>query len=195
MHEQGFVGAEFQSEGTQWGFYGLNHVVQSRTMWDVDVDFDALQGDYFRCLYGAAAEPVAALHEAFEQAVVEQEPMMAGFGLFLSPEVIARGKALIREGREAETSDKVQVRLDILAAQVEYGAQLMSARRAAETYNRTRDPEHGKQLVRERDAILSYIEANPVDGAYHLGGIGGQRGNINNYLKGHLWGIEDILKA
>ena len=192
MHRHGFVGAEFQGEGTLWGFYGLNHVVQSRTMWDVDVDFDALQRDYFRCLYGAAAEPVQALHEAFERAVVEQEPMMKGFGVFLSPEVIARGKALIREGREAEVSDEVQVRLDILAAQVEYGDRLMGARRAAETYNRTRDPDHLKRLVRERDAILSYIEANPVDGAYHLGGIGGERGNINGYLMGHFGGIDKI---
>ncbi len=192
LHRHGFVGAEFQGEGTLWGFYGLNHVVQSRTMWDVDVDFDALQRDYFRCLYGAAAEPVQALHEAFERAVVEQEPMMKGFGVFLSPEVIARGKALIREGREAEVSDEVQVRLDILAAQVEYGDRLMGARRAAETYNRTRDPDHLKRLVRERDAILSYIEANPVDGAYHLGGIGGERGNINGYLMGHFGGIDKI---
>ena len=192
LHQNGFVGAEFQSEGTLWGFYGLNHVVQSRTMWDVDVDFDALQGDYFRCLYGAAAEPVQALHEAFERAVVEQEPMMKGFGVFLSPEVIARGQALIRDARDAEASDEVQVRLDILAAQVEYGDRLMGARRVAETYNRTRHPDHLKRLVRERDAILSYIEANPVDGAYHLGGIGGERGNINGYLMGHFWGVDKI---
>ncbi|MCY3764813.1 MAG: hypothetical protein OXH06_05230 [Gemmatimonadetes bacterium] len=33
---------------------------------------------------------------------------------------------------------------------------------------------------------------NPVDGAYHLGGIGGQRGNINNFLLGHLWGVDRI---
>ena len=36
LHGRGFVGAEFQGEGTLWGFYGLNHVVQARTMWDVD---------------------------------------------------------------------------------------------------------------------------------------------------------------
>ena len=34
--------------------------------------------------------------------------------------------------------------------------------------------------------------ANPVDGAYHLGGIGGKRGNINNFLLGRLWGIDRI---
>lgn len=28
-----------------------------------------------------------------------------------------------------------------------------------------------KQLKEERDAILSYVEAHPVDGAYHLAGI------------------------
>ena len=38
LHRRGFVGAEFQGEGTLWGFYGLNHVVQARTLWDVDVD-------------------------------------------------------------------------------------------------------------------------------------------------------------
>jgi hypothetical protein len=192
LHRHGFVGAEFQGEGTLWGFYGLNHVVQARTMWDVDVDFDELQKDYFRCLFRAAAEPVKALHEAFERAVLEHEPMMKGLGAFLSPEVIARGRDLIREGRDAETSDDVQGRLDVLAAQVEYGGRLMGARRTAESYHRTRDQDHLKRLVRERDAIVSYIEANPVDGAYHLGGIGGQRGNINNYLLGHLWGIDKI---
>ncbi len=36
------------------------------------------------------------------------------------------------------------------------------------------------------------VPANPVDGAYHLGGIGGKRGNINNFLLGHLWGIDRI---
>ncbi len=192
LHRRGFVGAEFQGEGTLWGFYGLNHVAQSRTMWDVDVDFDALQGDYFRSLYGGAAEPVQALHEAFEQALVEHEPMMKGLGAFLPPEVLARGKELIREGRDAEESDEVQVRLDVLAAQVEYGDRLMGARRAAETWNRTRDPGHLEALLRERDAVVSHIEDNPVDGAYHLGGVGGERGNINNYLTGNLWGVEEI---
>ena len=192
LHHRGFVGAEFQGEGTLWGFYGLNHVAQSRTMWDVDVDFDALQGDYFRCLYGAAAEPVRDLHEAFEQALVEHEPMMKGLGAFLPPEVLARGKELIREGRDAEESDEVQVRLDVLAAQVEYGDRLMGARRAAATWNRTRDPGHLEALLRERDAVVSHIEDNPVDGAYHLGGVGGERGNINNYLTGNLWGVEEI---
>ncbi len=192
LHRHGFVGAEFQGEGTLWGFYGLNHVVQARTMWDVDVDFDGLQKDYFRCLFGAAAEPVKALHEAFERAVVEHEPMMKGLGAFLSPEVIARGRDLIREGRDAETSDDVQGRLNVLAAQVEYGDRLMGARRTAETYHLTRERDHLKRLVRERDAIVSYIEANPVDGAYHLGGIGGERGNINGFLQGHLWGIDKI---
>ncbi len=36
------------------------------------------------------------------------------------------------------------------------------------------------------------MPAKPVDGAYHLGGIGGQRGNINNFLLGHLWGVNRI---
>ena len=66
------------------------------------------------------------------------------------------------------------------------------ARRTAETYHRTRDRDHLKRLVRERDAIVEYIAANPVDGAYHLGGIGGMWGNINNFLMGHLWGIDRI---
>ena len=57
---------------------------------------------------------------------------------------------------------------------------------------RARDQVHLKRLVRERDAIVDYIAANPVDGAYHLGGIGGQRGNINNFLLGHLWGVNKI---
>ena len=188
LHRRGLVG---QGEGTLWGFYGLNHVVQSRTMWDVDVDFDALQQDYFRCLYGAAAEPVRDLHEAFEQALVEHEPMMKGLGAFLSPEMIARGKELIREGRDAEDLDEVRVRLDVLAAQVEYGDRLMGARRTAETWNRTRDPEHLQRLLCERDAVVRHVEDNPVDGAYHLGG-GGERGNINNYLTGNLWGAEEI---
>ena len=192
LHRHGFVGAEFQGEGTLWGFYGLNHVAQARTMWDVEVDFDALQADYFRCLFGAAAEPVKALHEAFERAVLEHEPMMKGLGAFLSPELIERGRELIREASDAETSDDVHGRLDVIAAQVEYGDRLMGARRTAETYHRTRDSDHLKRLVRERDAIVDYIAANPVDGAYHLGGIGGQRGNINNFLLGHLWGIDKI---
>ena len=63
--------------------------------------------DYFRCLYGAAAEPVRELHESFEQALVEHEPMMKGLGAFLPPDAIARGKELIREGGEAEASDEV----------------------------------------------------------------------------------------
>ena len=132
------------------------------------------------------------LHEAFEQALVEHEPMMKGLGAFLPPEVLARGKELIREGRDAEESDEVQVRLDVLAAQVEYGDRLMEARRAAETWNRTRDPGLLKRLLRERDSVVSHIEDNPVDGAYHLGGVGGERGNINNYLTGNLWGVEEI---
>lgn len=192
LHRHGFVGAEFQSEGTLWGFYGLNHVVQARTMWDVEVDFDALRADYFRCLFGSAAEPVMALYEAFERALVAHEPMSKGLGGFLSSEVIDRGRELIREARDAKTSDHVQGRLDVIAAQVEYGDRLMGARRAAETYHRTRDRDHLKRLVRERDAIVEYIAANPVDGAYHLGGIGGMRGNINNFLLGHLWGIDRI---
>ncbi len=77
-------------------------------------------------------------------------------------------------------------------ARDEIGDRLMGARRTAETYHRTRDQDHLKRLARERDAIVDYIAANPVDGAYHLGGIGGQRGNINNFLLGHLWGIERI---
>ena len=77
-------------------------------------------------------------------------------------------------------------------ARDEIGDRLMGARRAAETYHRTRDQDHLKRLVRERDAIVDYIAANPVDGAYHLGGIGGQRGNINNFLLGHLWGVDKI---
>ena len=186
------MGAEFQGEGTLWGFYGLNHVVQARTLWDVDIDFDALQEDYFRCLYGTAAEPVRELHEAFEQALVEHEPMMKGLGAFLSPGAIARGKELIREGCEAETSDEVRVRLNVLSAQVEYGERLMGARRTAETWNRTRDPVHLRRLLRERDAVVSHVEDNPVDGACHLGGVGGERGNINNYLTGNLWGAEEI---
>ena len=192
LHRHGFVGAEFQGEGTLWGFYGLNHVVQARTMWDVEVDFDALQADYFRCLFGAAAEPVRALHEAFERALVAHEPMSRGLGGFLLPEVIESGRELVREARDAEPSDDVQGRLDVLAAQVEYGDRLMGARRTAETYHRTRDQDHLKRLVRERDAIVDYIAANPVDGAYHLGGIGGERGNINGYLMGHLWGVDKI---
>ncbi len=192
LHRHGFVGAEFQGEGTLWGFYGLNHVVQARTMWDVEVDFDALQADYFRCLFGAAAEPVKALHEAFERALVAHEPMSKGLGGFLSSEVIDSGRELLREARDAELSENVQDRLDVLDAQVEYGDRLMGARRTAETYYRTRDQDHLKRLVRERDAIVDYIAANPVEGAYHLGGIGGQRGNINNFLLGHLWGVDKI---
>ncbi len=53
-------------------------MVQARTLWDVDIDFDALQEDYCRCLFGAAAGPVRELHESFEQALVEHEPMMKG---------------------------------------------------------------------------------------------------------------------
>ena len=36
------------------------------------------------------------------------------------------------------------------------------------------------------------MPAKPVDGAYHLGGIGGHRGNINNFLLRHLWGVDKI---
>lgn len=179
LHQHGFTGYHSQSEGTLWGFYGLNHVSLARTLWNVDLDFDALQRDYFRCLYGHAAEPVQALHGAFEQALVEHEPMMTGLGTFLSQEVLARAKDLLREAGEAETSDAVLARLGVLAAQVEYGDRLMAARRTAETYNRTRDPADLKRLVRERDAILNYIEAHPVDGAYHLAGV---RKGLHLYL-------------
>ena len=68
----------------------------------------------------------------------------------------------------------------------------MGARRTAETWNRTRHPEHLQRLLRERDAVVSHVEDNPVDDAYHLGGVGGERGNINNYLTGNLWGTEEI---
>ncbi len=76
--------------------------------------------------------------------------------------------------------------------QLEYGERLMGARRTAETWNRTRDPEHLQRLLRERDSVVSHIEDNPVGGAYHLGGVGGERGNINSYLTGNLWGAEEI---
>lgn len=109
-----------------------------------------------------------------------------------NPDVFDLVLQKVREARDAETSDDVQGRLDVIAAQVEYGDRLMGARRTAETYHRTRDRDHLKRLVRERDAIVEYIAANPVDGAYHLGGIGGKRGNINNFLLGHLWGIDRI---
>ncbi len=171
LHAHNFIGYHSQSEGTMWGLYGLNHVSLARTLWDVGVDFDALQRDYFRCLYGSAAEPVQALHEALERALVEYEPLTVGLGAYLSPEVVGQARGLLREAREAEASDAVQTRLGMLDAQVEYGARLAGASRMAAAYRRTRDADMLKQLKEERDAILSYIEAHPVDGAYHLGGI------------------------
>ena len=136
--------------------------------------------------------PVRILVGARARALVAHEPMSRGLGGFLSPKVIDSGRELLHETRDAVPSDSVQGRLDVLDAQVEYGDRLMGARRTAETYHRTRERDHLKRLVRERDAIVDYIAANPVDGAFHLGGIGEQRGNINNFLLGHLWGVEKI---
>lgn len=171
LHAHNFIGYHSQSEGTMWGLYGLNHVSLARTLWDVGVDFEALQRDYFRCLYGSAAAPVQALHEMLERALVEYEPLTVGLGAYLSPEVVEQARDLLREAREAEGSDAVGTRLGMLEAQVDYGARLAGASRTAAAYRRTRDADILRQLKAERDAILRYVEAHPVDGAYHLAGI------------------------
>ncbi len=171
LHGHGFVGYHSQSEGTLWGFYGLNHLSLARTLWDVELDFEVLQGDYFRCLYGDAAEPVQALHEALERALVEYRPVTTGLDAYLSPEVVAQARGMLREAREAEASDAVQRRLDILAAQVELGDRLAGAKRTAQEYERTEDRVVLKRLGQERDDLLAYVEAHPVDGAYHLAGV------------------------
>ena len=153
---------------------------------------DALQEDYFRCLYGAAAGPVRELHESFERALVEHEPMMKGLDAFLSPEVIARGKELIREGWEAEGSDEVRSRLDVLAAQVEYGERLMGGAANGGDLEPHAGPRAPAAAAPRARCRCEPRRDNPVDRAYHLGGVGGKRGNINNYLTGNLWGTEEI---
>jgi hypothetical protein len=135
------------------------------------VDFDALQRDYFRCLYGRAAEPVQMLHEELERALMEYEPQAVTLGTYLQPEVVANAHDRLREAREADGTDEVQRRLTILEAQLEYGKRLTGVRQTGEAYERARNPTGWKRLKEERDALLSYIEAHPVDGAYHLGGI------------------------
>ncbi len=96
------------------------------------------------------------LYEAFERALVAHEPMSRGLGGFLSSEVIDSGRKLLREARDAETSDDVQGRLNVLDAQVEYGDRLMGARRAAETYHRTRDQDDLKRLVRDEGISITF---------------------------------------
>ena len=174
LHDHGFVAFHPQSEGTLWGFYGLTHVSMARTMWNVDLDFDDLQRDYFRALFGRASEPVQAMHVDFEHELMDREPIQlrpVELGSFLSEDVLARANGYLEEAREAETSEAVQGRLAVLAAQVAYTERLMAARRKAEVYRETEDPTLLHEVRQERDAILGYIEANPVEGAYHLAGI------------------------
>jgi hypothetical protein len=172
LAQRGFIGYHSQSDGTLWGFYGLNHVSLARTLWDTSTDFDALQRDYFRCLFGAAAEPVQALQTLFETALEEYpEPVAGTLGVYLTPDTLRRAAVLLDEAAAAERADAVRARLAVLAAQVQYGARLMDARRTAEEYTRTQEPETRRRLRRERDALLRYVETHPVAGAYSLGGV------------------------
>jgi hypothetical protein len=171
LHDRGFIGYHSQSEGTLWGIYGLNHLSLARSLWNVDLDYDAVAADYFRCLYGKAAEPVQALHEELERVMVEYPPVTTGLGAYLTPEVVSWARGLLREAVDAETSDAVQTRIGMLAAQMELGDRLAAAKRTAEAYERTKDRSLLLQLKGERDGILEYVKDNPVDGAYHLAGV------------------------
>jgi hypothetical protein len=161
-------------------------------MWNVDLDFDDLQQDYFRALFGSAAEPVQAMHTDFERALMDREPMPArsvALGSFLSEDVLARARGYLDEAREAEQSEAVQARLAVLAAQVGYAERMMATRRKAEVYRENEDPALLREVRQERDAILSYVEANPVEGAYHLAGI---RYGIDLFLVGSRSLLRDL---
>jgi hypothetical protein len=181
LHARGFVGYHAQSDGTLWGFYGLNYTALLRTLWNAKLDFGALQRDYFHALFGGAAEPVRQLHVLFERALSTHPPSAGTLGEFLSAETLAQARRLLNEAGEAERSDGIRARLGVLAAQVEYGGRLMAARRAGEAY--LRDGTEGTRLaaLRAKEDLLAYVGAHPVDGAYHLGGV---RYGLDLYLVG-----------
>ena len=59
-------GAYLESETDRFLFNYLNYYVFSKVCWRNDVDVDALLGEHYRLMFGAAADEMRRLYEAFE---------------------------------------------------------------------------------------------------------------------------------
>jgi len=60
--------------GQGWPWHGPMPYIESRLLWDIDLDVDELLDEYFTQLYGPAAEPMQNLYERFEDIHMRERP-------------------------------------------------------------------------------------------------------------------------
>jgi len=60
------LGAFAESESDRWFYHHLNYYVFGKVLWNTKTDVDALLDEYYRRMYGPAADDVKKLFEAFE---------------------------------------------------------------------------------------------------------------------------------
>ena len=116
---------EFKPE--EWGPFGVNGHVIGRLSWDTDMDVEAWLDDYYHCLYGPAAEEVAAFWERYVDDFIAPGPCVYHYDLgytrrathqLLRPalEHLGRARALAASGekRHWEAVERAHISAELL---------------------------------------------------------------------------------
>ncbi|MCD6360402.1 MAG: DUF4838 domain-containing protein, partial [Armatimonadetes bacterium] len=152
---------------------GLNYYVAAHLLWNADLDVDELVADYYRAMYGAAAEPMAQYWDAYEQAAVDADVHLsaeyADLPKIFTPELIAAQRE--RLARAVAPADTDEVRERVRRAGVVLGyvdvcmAYLEQVRRVAgEGANRwVKMNAPVGELQPYANAVLAYIEEHADD--------------------------------
>ncbi len=135
LRDFGLFGVYTQYKSNYWTI-GLNYYVASKLLWNADLDVDALLEDYYRKMYGAAAEPMRDYHEGYEQAAIDSgihlAAQYADLPKLFTPELTAaQSERLVRAAKLADTDEVAErieqqsIVLGYVTAAMDYMAEVM----------------------------------------------------------------------
>jgi len=135
LRDIGLFGIYTQYKNNYWTI-GLNYYVAAKLLWNADLDVDALLEDYYRKMYGAAAEPMREYWDAYEQAAIASNIHLAAEyadlpKLFPAGLITAQGERLNRAAELADTDEVAQrierarLVLDYVTVCMDYMAEVM----------------------------------------------------------------------
>ncbi|NOZ24400.1 MAG: DUF4838 domain-containing protein [Planctomycetes bacterium] len=184
LHAQGFQGFYSQGSGMRWGQLGVNMVLMTKLLWDVDTDVEAVLDDYFRSSFGPAADAMKSyynlLEKEFSQPGIyihhearEQAPQ------FLTAGVFAKCFGYLDAAEKAAAGDeKILARIKPVRIAFEYARLYLEADRYEKAFKETDSDDDLKKAVQ---TYLKIVTLQKEHGAHAI-----SYGGVNRYVKGPL---------
>ena len=144
------------------GTNGLNYYIAAKFLWDADADVDAVLDDYFRGMYGPAAEHMKAYYGELERAHSSGSSHLKGRFTealeFYTPGTLDRCASHLDLAEKAADDEPIRTRISYARTQLDYTRALMEIPPALAAGDLPRCQEAHKRFK----AILDRSENEPI---------------------------------